>query len=255
MIVSGYTQFKRGRQYEGNLRGLWGLSLTLAGRGIYRHPKGELISRHGDLVLIEPLVPVAWRVPADVAAWRTVFFKFTPTASLLPRLRLPSVSEGYRYYSIAKPFVFRRVRQALLKAHGYAVLHRPSYEPLVFNAIEEALLWCQTEADDARSPCDPRVDAAVHFLSSHMNRPLRIREVARACGTSRTRLLTLFRAQMGLPLMQYLEQQRMVRAQGLLKTGMMRVKEVALEVGYADQKYFAKRFKRAFAQRPTDCRH
>jgi AraC family transcriptional regulator, arabinose operon regulatory protein len=225
----------------------------LAGHGIYRLPEGEFTVRRGDFLLIEPLAHIFWRVPAQKGPWEVVWFFLPP--ELLPVQRsLPQISEGYRLHSITRPLVFRQVRLALLRAHGYAARHRPLYQPLALNAVEEACLWCRTETDGAHPPRDPRIETALQYLSSHLDQPVRIRDVAGACGASRTRLLTLFRRQVGTSLMQYLEEQRMRRAKQLLKTGMMRVKEVAMEVGYTDQKYFAKRFKRAFGRRPIQCR-
>jgi AraC family transcriptional regulator, arabinose operon regulatory protein len=252
-MISGHVRNEPGRHREDTLNGPYALILTLAGIGTYQHPQGEFTTRRGNLLLIEPFVPFSWRNTSERITWEAVWFAFSPPESLLPWLHFPTIREGYRLHTISQPAILRRVRRLFLKAHEYASRHVLLNEPLVFNAIEEALIWCQTEVDSSRTPRDPRIDAAMRYLHSHLGHHVQIRDVAKACGTSRTRLLTLFRLQVGMPLMQYLEEERMRRAQQLLKTGMMRVKEVALEVGYADQKYFAKRFKRAFGHRPTEC--
>jgi len=254
MIISSHIRFEPGRHVENTLPGEWALSLTLEGGGIYSHPQGEFRTKRGDLLVLEPSVCFSWRVSRKGPPWEVVWFRFSAPDSLVPWLRLPRIREGHRLYAVTDPVMFRRVRRLLMKAHGYGARHLALCEPLMFNALEEAFLWCQTEIAGSRRPRDPRTDAALRYLGANLGRPVQIRDVARACGVSRTRLLTLFRLHMGMPLMRYLEEERMRRARQLLKTGMMRVKEVAREVGYADQKYFAKRFKRFFGCRPTRCR-
>jgi AraC family transcriptional regulator, arabinose operon regulatory protein len=68
--------------------------------------------------------------------------------------------------------------------------------------------------------------------------------VANACNLSVSRLAHLFRAQVGLSPMQFLERERLERAKSLLELTPRQVGEIAREVGFEDAFHFSKRFRR-----------
>lgn len=249
VFFSDHTQMPPGRQAQGCQSGQWVLHLTLAGRARFRHPAGDFWTVAGDVLVVEPSVPVAWAVP-ETAAWEPVWFIFASREHLVPWLQLPVRRPGFRGVSLTGPTQLRRVRRALFKAHGLATGHYPLREELAAAALLEALLWCQPVAAPDRRVLDPRVDAALRYLQQHLRDPVQIPEVVRACRTSRARLLALFRQQVGVPLIRFLEQERMRRAQQLMATGLLPLKQVAADVGYADPKYFARRFRRVTGKPP-----
>ena len=63
---------------------------------------------------------------------------------------------------------------------------------------------------------------------------------------------SLFKKTMGVSLIQYLIDVRVKRAKELLERTDLKVNEVAELVGYPDQHYFTKVFKRVTGENPTD---
>ena len=127
---------------------------------------------------------------------------------------------------------------------------------LAMSAIEEAVLWCRHEYRSSSAPLDPRVQKALAFLSRNVSQPgLRLADVVNAAGASRPRLMALFRQQIGVPPMEYLERERLRQARQLLESGLLRVKEAAAACGYTDAKHFARRFRLAHGTSPSAVGH
>lgn len=69
------------------------------------------------------------------------------------------------------------------------------------------------------------------------------KEMASRLGVSSEYLSRLFRNTMGRPYSEYVNELRISRAQGLLKTTFLSINEIAAEVGFARHSYFSRRFR------------
>src|SRR5258705_13624558 len=84
------------------------------------------------------------------------------------------------------------------------------------------------ESDRLRGPgrSTPRLgdagtlDAVLTHIESHLNRPLPLTMLAALAGLSVWRFSTVFRQKLGLPPHRYINEQRVRRAQALLRQGM-----------------------------------
>lgn len=80
------------------------------------------------------------------------------------------------------------------------------------------------------------------IIDQRFQEELAIADLAGAVGLSSFYLMRRFRRQIGLPIHAYQIQRRIERAKQLLRTGQPIV-EIALQLGFADQAHFTKRFK------------
>jgi len=94
---------------------------------------------------------------------------------------------------------------------------------------------------------------AARWLEAQLARPISIANMARELGYHRTHLTKMFRREMGVSPIRYLQQIRMDRAKLLLREALT-VEEVAFSVGYPDALYFSKAFKKWTGSTPTDFR-
>ena len=78
--------------------------------------------------------------------------------------------------------------------------------------------------------------------------------MAREAFLSPSRFSHLFKSEMGLPFIEYLTKVRMQKARAILKNSEESIAQVALEVGYQDQSYFTKVFKKSEAMTPKSFR-
>ncbi len=83
---------------------------------------------------------------------------------------------------------------------------------------------------------------------------LSIAEVARACGVHPVHLARTFRRFLGCSPGAYLRRCRLSRAAALLRDGRLRVSEVALGCGFADQSHLTTAFRRAHGVTPAEYR-
>ena len=74
--------------------------------------------------------------------------------------------------------------------------------------------------------------------------------LARAVGVSTSRLHALFHDALGLSPLQYVQRQRLRRAQQLLAGSDLPVAEVGARAGFGDAFHFSRTFRRAFGEGP-----
>lgn len=82
--------------------------------------------------------------------------------------------------------------------------------------------------------------------------PPAITKLARLAVMSPSKLKSSFKEIYGLPMGQYFQKQRMNKAKAMLLSRKYSVREVGVEVGYSNLSNFAKAFRKAFDQLPSD---
>jgi AraC-like DNA-binding protein len=105
------------------------------------------------------------------------------------------------------------------------------------------------------APPEPRTDGrnlerAREFLHAHLREPCSLGALARLAGLRRRRFVEAFRLRFGLPPHRYLTQLRIDAARRLLASGAP-LREVASDLGFADQSHFARHFKAILGVTPA----
>jgi AraC-like DNA-binding protein len=95
-----------------------------------------------------------------------------------------------------------------------------------------------------------RFEEIAEFLSKNYLEPIRIPDIARAAGVSRTHAMRLFRRITGMSLLGYLLQQRLSNAQRLLATGDRKVAAIAAECGFGSTARFYAAFRKFIGMSP-----
>ncbi|MEJ0028388.1 MAG: AraC family transcriptional regulator [Rhizomicrobium sp.] len=85
---------------------------------------------------------------------------------------------------------------------------------------------------------------ARRFIAENLSRPLALAELAEACGLSRSHFSAAFRETFGCPPHRWLLLQRVERAKHLLLTSGRTLREIAIDVGFADQSHLTRVFTR-----------
>ncbi|MFD4868222.1 helix-turn-helix domain-containing protein [Streptomyces sp. NPDC058412] len=96
--------------------------------------------------------------------------------------------------------------------------------------------------------------AAIAFIESHLARPLRVPEVARAAGISQNHLIRLFRRETGGTVVAYIRRRRMERARHLLRESTLAIPAIAAAVGMPDLQAFNKACRRELGASPRAIR-
>jgi AraC family L-rhamnose operon transcriptional activator RhaR len=98
---------------------------------------------------------------------------------------------------------------------------------------------------------DARIGKVVQMLNAELAKSLSLAHVARSVGMDRYRLLRHFRDHSGLSPMAYRTRRRLEKAASMLLQSNVLIGDVAASVGWNDQNYFARRFKRHFGVSPS----
>jgi AraC-like DNA-binding protein len=101
---------------------------------------------------------------------------------------------------------------------------------------------------------EPRMHRVIRLMTEELRREVPIKELARSVNLSSSRFRHLFKDSTGLSPTQYLKVRRMQKAQQLLETTFLSVKEVMLRVGLTDKSHFTRGFKQLYGLSPVKYR-
>ena len=100
------------------------------------------------------------------------------------------------------------------------------------------------------------INRAIEYISEHFNdKFFCIADVSKAIGISENYLRTLFRAEMGMSIQEYIIEQRLKVAKTLLNSSNYNVSEISEFCGYSDYRQFSKIFKRKIGVPPSKYKH
>ena len=100
---------------------------------------------------------------------------------------------------------------------------------------------------------DQRVQAAIAFMKTNLDRRYTSAEIARAVRLSPAHLRDLFKDETGTSLTRYRKELRLERAKHFLETTFLSIKEIAASVGLTSVGHFVTDFKKAYRMTPSEC--
>lgn len=150
----------------------------------------------------------------------------------------------------------RASRQTL--AHSYRDLRAI----LTLDSAADCIQWLRSVQEDLalffsaeeQQAAGPSVQQALALMEARYAQPLSLHELAEELQLSPGYLSLRIKQQTGLNFSEYLMQIRLRRAQQLLRETDIRIVQVAAMVGYTDQFYFSRLFKRATGMTPSEYR-
>lgn len=101
---------------------------------------------------------------------------------------------------------------------------------------------------------DQRIRTTIALMETHLQGELSLEELAQSVNLSASRFRHLFKAETGVAPAQYLKVIRLRRAQELITTTYLSMKQVMSSVGVHDTGHFAKDFKRMYGLTPGEYR-
>lgn len=228
----------------------WLLIHTVAGVGVFRTQDGdERRAGPGESVLLRPGTCHDYGVDGDLPHWELTFAHFHARPEWLPLLTWPEWRPGVGVIN-SGPEVGGRIEAHLREAARFDRSGMVQRELFAVNALEAALLWCDTQNPLARR-LDERVLRVMEHIDRHLTEPLEVEDLARIAHLSVSRFTHLFSAQVQTSPQRFVEAQRLQLASQLLDLTGRPVSVIAAEVGYADPLYFSHRFKRRTGLSPS----
>lgn len=210
----------------------------------------DVAARPGDTLVIRPGTRHDYGTAPAGGRWAFLYAHFHPRPEWVPLLDWPEAAPGILRLR-AEPGIERRIRGCLARAARFRHSSLPRRELLAANALEEALLWCDTQNPRQGRRLDERVLRAVELVDERLPGPVDIEDLAAAATLSVSRFSHLFRQQVGVPPRHYVERQRMLAAAHLLELTQRPVGSIAAEIGFDDALYFSSRFRRVMGLSPS----
>lgn len=125
-----------------------------------------------------------------------------------------------------------------------------SYLMLLFSFVGKAL----SGTDDSQTIFDNRISNCYNYILTHYNEPLDMKKLAQKAFLSESRLTHLFKQVSGYSPIDFLKYVRVERAKSLLGNYNYSISEIASAVGYSDQNYFCRVFKKICGVSPSEYR-
>lgn len=99
-----------------------------------------------------------------------------------------------------------------------------------------------------------RLDRVIWYLEQHLAEKLTLEDIAEQVGVTPKHTCDLFKEELGISPVQYLNRIRIERARVLLEDHGFRISEIALLVGIEDEHYFSRLFKKITGITPSQYR-
>ncbi len=231
----------------------WIINYTVAGAGRINRGDVAFTVRPHDVLLFPPKVRHDYGPALPARRWTHLWVYFFPRPGWTGLLSWPERGGGVLALPLCDPGWRREVRGQLERVIALSSGAERHREDWAMNALERVLLRLEA-VNPAAADLDLRVRRAMAHLGEHHRRALRLDGVAAAVGCSVSRLAHIFRAQVGMAPMRWLEEHRIARAREMLLVGSQPLAAIGAEVGIPEPAYFARVFRRRSGCSPREFR-
>ena len=140
--------------------------------------------------------------------------------------------------------------QSIAKNKQRILCDRVESRGILYQLIARFLKDAQLKSETA----DDRIQKCLTYIRKNINQNIKIGTLAEIVCLSRDHLIRLFKKETGLTPVQYISYKKMEKAQLLLVSGNMSIKEIAFMLSYEDHSYFNRLFKKATGLSPMEYR-
>ena len=226
------------------------LQYTISGKGSFQTPDHTYPQQAGDLFLVQVPGDSQYSLPDDSEYWDVLYLEFS--SECLPLLYHIHLSCGPAFHLEASSTLPEQMKQLYADAISNQLAS-------VFDNSKAAYAFLLDLADYAlENPAlsSPRVTLAKNYLdSNYYNTDLNLDEVADAVGLSKYHLCREFNHLYGISPGKYLANLRLQKSCALLLQNRQHtIAEIASMVGFSNDNYFCKVFRKAFGTTPTQYR-
>ena len=163
--------------------------------------------------------------------------------------------------------------KAAISVHALDYLLKPCDERELINAVDEAIRLSRAggpepsvektasrqDTSARKAAEEPPADESRHeetlaYIAQHYMEDLAVKDIAGHLGYSEAYFCKLFKQSFGHSFVSYLTDYRMQKAEELMRTSRLSIKEIGKSVGYPDPNYFTKVFRRVRGVSPSEFR-
>lgn len=231
------------------------INMTVKGRGKVFDGDDAFYCEPGELLLFPPDATHFYGRAPDSPDWHHRWVYFRPRAYWAHWLKWRHQVNKVGRLILTDKAVITEFDELFQQIEQTYKAGRRSSEELAINLLERLLIRCFEETPENHdAPLDQRIEEACQYLSRNLAEEINLDEIARHVCLSPSRLAHLFREQMGVNIVRWREDQRMILAKHLLQSTCSPIAKIASMVGYDDQMYFSRVFRKRVGTSPSEFR-
>lgn len=184
-----------------------------------------------------------WNFPFEIPASKLDLALFERLCDINPAMGLPQ-SDPTTYDN--SPTLIQNIIRNKQRTFSVKVESRGIVYQLVSRFLKEAKPRIETK--------DTRIQKTLSFIRKKLYEPTDINILSEITNLSKDHFIRLFKKEVGTTPLQYINQKKIEKAQLILITEDMPVKNIAYMLGYEDHSYFIRLFKKTVGITPLEYR-
>ncbi|MBV7504225.1 AraC family transcriptional regulator [Bacillus sp. sid0103] len=129
--------------------------------------------------------------------------------------------------------------------------HIIRYDKFV-NAVCEYAMWLTEQSEDSNlNELTPLIQQAIGYIKENYLKDISLNEIAQYCCVSRYHFSHLFKKEVGISLIDYLNRMRIELSLSYLEMTDLSISEIASRIGFDDANYFSRMFKKYMQFSPS----
>lgn len=160
----------------------------------------------------------------------------------------------YMMFGVLDVLTEKKSRNRMEEKFYYAYVEARNFQQVIKNIYVALDDYLSEEEKKLKEKLGKPMGEAVRFMKENYSKPISMEDTAAAAGVSTGYLSKLFKRELDIGFNEYLTRIRLEKSQELLAETSMSIKEIALMVGYPDEKYYSRLFKKTTGIKPTDYR-
>lgn len=184
-----------------------------------------------------------WKFPVEIEATDLDLALFKRLCEINPHMTLQK-SDPTTYDN--NPTLM----QNLIKNRQRAFCDKVESRGIVFQLLSRFFKQGQSKIEME----DNRIAKTVLYIRKHLNEAIELEKLAEISCLSKDHFIRLFKKELGTTPLQYINQKKIEKAQLLLITEELAVKEIAFQLAFDDYSYFNRLFKKTTCVTPQEYR-
>lgn len=184
-----------------------------------------------------------WKFPVEIEATDLDLALFKRLCEINPHMTLQK-SDPTTYDN--NPTLM----QNLIKNRQRAFCDKVESRGIVFQLLSRFFKQGQSKIEME----DNRIAKTVLYIRKHLNETIELEKLAEISCLSKDHFIRLFKKELGTTPLQYINQKKIEKAQLLLITEELAVKEIAFQLAFEDYSYFNRLFKKITGVTPQEYR-
>lgn len=184
-----------------------------------------------------------WNLPTEIKPENDILPRIRKLYALCPGMELTQIDPQYYDNSSSLNRNIRKNKQRELYA-------RVESRGIIYQLLAQFLHG----ASPKQYVADKRITKMLEYLRANLTTPPDLDALATFSCLSKDHAARIFKREMKMTPLAYINKKRIEKAQLRLVTETTPIKEIAYQLGFADQTYFCRVFKRATGQTPLDYR-